>query len=42
MAPGAFIVYGFKQDGDTLWLTQQKNQSGPFASPATFKLVRVE
>lgn len=42
MAPGAFIVYGFKQEGDTMWLTQQKNQSGPFANPVTFKLVRVE
>jgi len=42
MAAGAFIVYGFKQDGDTIWLTQQKNQNGPFANPVTFKLVRVE
>jgi hypothetical protein len=42
MAPGAFIVYGFKQEGDTIWLTQQKNQSGPFTNPVTFKLVRVE
>ena len=42
MAPGAFIVYGFKQTGDTIWLTQQKNQNGPFANPVTFKLVRVE
>jgi hypothetical protein len=42
MAPGAFIVYGFKQAGDTIWLTQQKNQNGPFANPVTFKLVRVE
>lgn len=42
MAPGAFIVYGYRQEGDTIWLTQQKNQSGPFNSPVTFKLVRVE
>ena len=42
MAPGAFIVYGFKQTGDTIWLTQQKNQNGAFANPVTFKLVRVE
>lgn len=42
MAPGAFIVYGFKQDGNTIWLTQLKNQSGPFANPVTFRLVRVE
>ena len=42
MAPGAFSVYGFKQEGDTIWLTQQKNQAGPFNNPVTFKLVRVE
>jgi len=42
MAPGAFIVYGFKQDGDTIWLTQQKNQGGSFNNPVSFKLVRVE
>ena len=42
MAPGAFIVYGFKQTGDTIWLTQQKNQNGAFANPVTFNLVRVE
>jgi hypothetical protein len=42
MAPGAFIIYTHKLDGDTLWLVQQRNQSGPYPSPATFKLVRVE
>ena len=40
--PGAFITYSYKRDGDTLWVTQQANQNGPFANPVTVKLVRVE
>ena len=28
--------------GDTLSLTQQRNQNGPFPNPFTLKLVRVE
>jgi len=42
MAAGAFIVYTFRIEGDTLWLTQQRNQSGPYPAPATFKEVRIE
>ena len=42
MGPGVFITYAYKLDGDTLSLTQQRNQSGPFANPFTLKLVRVE
>ncbi len=42
MAPGAFIVYTYKIEGDTIWVTQQRNQDGPFANPATIKAVRVE
>ncbi len=42
MAAGAFIVYSYKVDGDTLWLIQQRNQTGPYPSPATFKAVRIE
>jgi hypothetical protein len=42
MGPGVFITYAYKLDGDTLTLTQQRNQNGPFASPFTLKLVRVE
>ena len=42
MAPGAFITYSYKLDGDTLWVTQQRNQNGPFANPVTVKAVRVE
>jgi hypothetical protein len=42
MVPGAFIVYTYKMDGNTLWFVQQRNQNGPYPSPVTFKLVRVE
>jgi hypothetical protein len=42
MAPGAFIAYSYKLDGDTLSFTQVRNQSGPFPSPFTAKLVRIE
>jgi hypothetical protein len=42
MGPGVFITYLYKLDGDTLSLTQQRNQNGPLASPFTLKLVRVE
>ena len=42
MAAGAFIVCSFKIDGNTLWISQQRNQAGAYSSPVTFKLVRVE
>ncbi len=42
MAPGAFITYSYRLDGDTIWLTQQRNQNGPFANPVTIKAVRIE
>ena len=42
MAPGAYIVSSFKIDGNTLWISQQRNQAGPYASPVTFKLTRIE
>jgi hypothetical protein len=42
MGPGVFITYAYKLDGDTLSLTQQRNQTGPFANPFTLKLMRVE
>lgn len=42
MGPGIFITYTFKLDGDSLTLTQQRNQNGAFANPFTLKLVRVE
>jgi hypothetical protein len=40
MGPGVFITYAYKLDGDTLSLTQQRNQNGLFANPFTLKLVR--
>ena len=42
MASGAFIVCTFKIDGSTLTITQQRNQTGPYAAPVTFKLTRIE
>ena len=42
MGSGIFITYAYKLEGDTLSLTQQRNQNGPFANPFTLKLVRVE
>ena len=42
MGPGVFITYSFTLNGDTLSVTQQRNEKSPFANPVTFKLVRVE
>lgn len=42
MGPGAFITYSYKLDGNTMWVTQQRNQNGPFANPVTVKVVRLE
>jgi len=42
MGPGVYITYSYKLDGDTLSLTQQRNQSGPFTNPFTLKLTRLE
>jgi hypothetical protein len=42
MVPGAFITYSYRLEGDTIWLTQQRNQNGPFANPVTIKAVRIE
>jgi hypothetical protein len=42
MGPGVFITYSYKLDGNTLSLTQQRNQNGPYTNPFTLKLVRVE
>jgi hypothetical protein len=42
MAPGSFSAYSYKLDGDTLWVTFQKNQNGPIVNPVTVKAVRVE
>jgi hypothetical protein len=42
MGPGVFITYSYRLEGDTMWLTQQRNQTGPFPNPFTLKLARVE
>jgi hypothetical protein len=42
MATGAFIVCSFKLDGATLTIAQQRNQAGPYPSPVTFTLTRVD
>jgi len=42
MGPGTSITYSYKLEGDTMWVTQQRNQNGPFTNPATIKVVRVE
>ncbi len=42
MVPGAFTSYAYTLDGDTLRITEQRNQNGPLAHPASFKAVRVE
>jgi hypothetical protein len=42
MGPGVFITYSYKLDGNTMWVTQQRNQNGPFTNPVTVKVVRIE
>ena len=42
MGPGVFITYSYKLQGDSLILTQVRNQAGPYANPFSLKLVRVE
>jgi hypothetical protein len=42
MGQGVFITYAYKLEGDTLSLTQQRNQNGPFANPFSLKFVRAE
>ena len=42
MGPGVFITYSYRLEGDTLSLTQQRNQNGPFPNPFTLGLTRVE
>jgi hypothetical protein len=42
MGPGVFITYAYRLEGDTLSLTQQRNQNGPYTNPFSLKLTRVE
>lgn len=42
MAPGAFVNYTFKFEGNTLLLTPKDSNTVPGANPPTFKLTRLE
>src|SRR5262245_41567897 len=42
MGPSIFITYSYTLDGNTLSLTQQRNQNGPFPNPFSLRLVRVD
>ena len=42
MARGAFVTRTFRMQGDTLWVTDQRNERGTIANPVTAKLVRVQ
>ena len=42
MAPGAFGENTFKLEGDTLTLTQTRNNNGPAANPQTLHLIRAK
>ncbi len=42
MSNGAFSVYSYKVDGNSMTVTMQRNQNGPITSAVTIKLARVE
>ena len=42
MAQGSFTSYSYRIAGDTMWLTQQRDQRGVVSNPTTIKLARVE
>ena len=42
MGGNVFITYTFTVVGNSLTLTQDRNQNGPFPNPFTIKAVRVE
>jgi hypothetical protein len=42
MGPGVFATYSYRLDGNTLWVTQERTQNGPFANPTTVKVVRID
>jgi hypothetical protein len=42
MSNGAFWVYSYKVDGNTMTVIAQRNQDGPIMSSETIKLARVE
>jgi hypothetical protein len=42
MKPGAYEVYGFRVEDNTLTLTQKRNVGGPVEGRAPTKVVRLE
>ena len=42
MAPSNFVVFAFRIQGDTLWLTGQRNSAGPIQNPSTVRYRRLE
>jgi hypothetical protein len=42
MAPDFFAVFAFRIQGDTLWLTGQRNVGGPVQNPTTVRYRRLE
>jgi hypothetical protein len=43
MKPGVFDVYTFRMEGrNTLWVSEKRNQNGPYPTPVTIKFTRVE
>lgn len=42
MSNGAFSVYTYKVEGNSMTVTAQRNQNGPITSSVTIKLARVE
>jgi len=42
MVAGAFTTWSFRLEGNTLWVTAERNQNGPIPNPVTVKSVRVE
>jgi hypothetical protein len=42
MAPGAFTMWSYRLEGNTLRVTADRNQNGPIANPVTIEFVRVE
>jgi hypothetical protein len=42
MAPGNFVEETFTLNGDTLVVTQVRNQAGPIANPPTIRLTRAK
>lgn len=42
ISPTVFVTYSYKLEADTLWMTNQKTQSGPIQNPTTYKYTRVE